>query len=173
MATAAKVSLWDNSTHGLDASTSVRFGKSLREYTQSGRRIAMAALYQASDDLVNLFDKVTVLHQGHQVFFGTIDEAKEYFSSLGFQILKRQSITEFLIGVTDPSLSMAKEGWEYRVPRTVDDFDKCWKESPNWRKLQEDIKDRTDEGLHDAGLQNFASRSQNRSVYALSWSKQL
>src|SRR5271155_3259279 len=127
MAMTPKVSLWDNSTHGLDASTSVRFGNSLRVYTKSGKNIAIAALYQASDDLVSLFDKITLLHEGRQIFFGTVSEAENYFTSLGFMRHDHQSIAEFLVAVTDPAIRVTKVGWEDRVPRSVDDFAKCWK----------------------------------------------
>jgi ABC-type multidrug transport system ATPase subunit len=181
MAMNAKVSLWDNSTQGLDASTSVRFGKSLYIYTHTGRNIAVAALYQASDDLVNLFDKITLLHQGRQIFFGTIDEAKDYFISLGFEWAKRQNIAEFLVAVTDPNVRVTKEGWDDRVPRSVEDFVKCWRESTNWHKLQEELKNQTDSISYDTGLRTFESRSQSanqghsrrQSMYVLSWTKQL
>lgn len=32
-----------------------------------------------------LFDRVAVLYEGRQIFFGKITEAKEYFESLGFE----------------------------------------------------------------------------------------
>jgi ABC-type multidrug transport system ATPase subunit len=140
MATNAKVSLWDNSTQGLDSTTSIRFGNSLHTYTKQGRNIAAAALYQASDDLVHLFDKVTILYEGRQVFFGNINDAGEYFISLGFKWAERQSLSEFLISVTDASVRIAMEGWEDRVPRSPDDFVKCWKESQYYGKLQEELE---------------------------------
>lgn len=32
-----------------------------------------------------LFDRVTVLYEGKQIFFGRIHEAKAYFENLGFE----------------------------------------------------------------------------------------
>jgi len=139
MSTNPKVSLWDNSTQGLDASTSIRFGKSLQTYAKTGRNIAVAALYQASDGLVNFFDKVTIISEGRQIFFGTIQEGQEYFTSLGFVWPERQSLSEFFIAVTDRNLRVTKEGWEERVPRSIEDFVKCWKQSIYYQKLQEGL----------------------------------
>lgn len=106
---------------------------------RSGRKIAAAALYQASDDLVNMFDKITLMHDGRQIFFGTVDEAQHYLDSLGFVWSDRQSLSEFFISVTDPEERVTKEGWENRVPRTVEDWDRCWKESVYYQKLQTEI----------------------------------
>ncbi|KAF4626727.1 hypothetical protein G7Y89_g11429 [Cudoniella acicularis] len=155
LSTHARVTIWDNSTQGLDSSNSVRFGEILHEYSKTGNNIAMAALYQASDDLVGLFDKVTILHEGQQIFFGTIEEAEDYFSSLGFERSKRQSLSEFFISVTETGLRSTKEGWQDRVPRSVDDFVQCWKASTYWASLEKAIVDQQDAALgHDSQMQN-------------------
>ncbi|KAH8684346.1 putative ABC multidrug transporter [Tricladium varicosporioides] len=140
LSTHAKVTLWDNSTQGLDSSNSVHFAEVLHEYTKSGNNIAIAALYQASDDLVNIFDKITILHEGKQIFFGTLIEAEEYFSSLGFEKPERQTLSEFLVSVTESGLYSTKDDWFDRVPRSVEDFMQCWRRSPYYAKFQEDIE---------------------------------
>jgi ATP-binding cassette subfamily G (WHITE) protein 2 (PDR) len=96
---------------------------------KSGQNIAVAALYQASDDLVNMFDKIILLHEGRQTFFGTVIEAQQYLDTLGFVWSDRQSLSEYLISSTDPVVRVTKDGWENRVPRTVEDWERCWKES--------------------------------------------
>ena len=106
---------------------------------RSGRQVAAAALYQASDDLVNIFDKVTLMHDGRQIFFGTVDEAQQYLDSLGFVWSDRQSLSEYFISATDPEERVTKDGWENRVPRTVEDWDYCWKQSVYYQKLQKEI----------------------------------
>jgi ABC-type multidrug transport system ATPase subunit len=175
LSTNPKVSLWDNSTQGLDSSTSIRFGKSLHVYAKSGRNIAVAALYQASDDLVNLFDKVTVLSEGHQIFFGTIQEARDYLTSLGFLWPERQSLSEFLISVTDQNLRVAKDGWEERVPRSIEDFVRCWKASAYYHRLQEALGkqvDRTIQGQKENSL-SLPKSPHGKSSYVLTWPAQL
>jgi ATP-binding cassette subfamily G (WHITE) protein 2 (SNQ2) len=175
MSTNAKISLWDNSTQGLDASTSIRFGKSLQAYTKSGKNIAVAALYQASDDLINLFDKVTLLTEGQQIFFGNIQEAKDYLASLGFVWPERQSLSEFFVAVTDSNLRVTKDGWDDRVPRSVQDFVGCWKKSVYYQKLQEDLNkhmNTTKQGHGDKRIEPHGI-PYVKSSYVLSWRAQL
>jgi ABC-type multidrug transport system ATPase subunit len=175
MSTNAKISLWDNSTQGLDASTSIKFGKSLQVYTRLGENIAVAALYQASDGLVNLFDKVTILSKGQQIFFGTIQEAQDYFTSFGFVWPERQSLSEFFIAVTDQNLRITKDGWEDRVPRSIDDFVKCWKQSTCYHKLQEDIARQMNTQFQRNGDKVSKHRvlPHAKSSYVLSWPAQM
>jgi ABC-type multidrug transport system ATPase subunit len=175
MSTNAKVSLWDNSTQGLDASTSIKFGKSLQVYTRSGKNIAVAALYQASDDLVNLFDKVTILSEGWQIFFGTIQESQDYFTSLGFVWPERQSLSEFFTAVTDRNLRVTKDGWKDKIPRSVEDFVDCWKKSTCYQKLQEDLAQQMNIPMQRNGDKRAKHHvlSHAKSSYVLSWPAQM
>ena len=45
-----------------------------------------------------LFDKVLVIDQGRQVFFGPAKEAHQYFIDLGFQDSPRQTTADYLTG---------------------------------------------------------------------------
>lgn len=45
-----------------------------------------------------LFDKVLVIDQGRQVFFGPAKEARQYFIDLGFQDSPRQTTADYLTG---------------------------------------------------------------------------
>lgn len=178
MSTNAKVSLWDNSTQGLDSTTAVRFGKALQRYARAGHNIAVAALYQASDDLVNLFDKVTLLHQGRQIFFGTISEAQDYLESLGFVWSDRQSLSEFLISVTDLDVRITKEGWEERVPRAIEDWERRWKGSVYYRKLQKDIESQANGDHTELATPSSISHASpkhrpRKNPYVLTWRAQL
>lgn len=75
----------ENSTRGLDSSTTLDFVKALRVVTDLGQKTTLATLYQAGEVLYNHFGTVILLEQGYQVFFDRIDEAKAYFTRLGFQ----------------------------------------------------------------------------------------
>ncbi|KAF5725187.1 ABC1 transport, partial [Fusarium mundagurra] len=63
---------------------------------------AAVAIYQAPQSAYDLFDRVTVLYEGHQIFFGRIDEAKQYFENLGFECPDRQTTPDFLTSMTSP-----------------------------------------------------------------------
>ncbi|KAM0275089.1 hypothetical protein ACHAQH_007568 [Verticillium albo-atrum] len=101
MITNACVLSWDNSTRGLDASTALDFVKSLRVQTNLYKTSTFVSLYQASENIYNLFDKVMVIDGGQQVFFGGIAEARSYFEGLGFNPRPRQTTPDYLTGCTD------------------------------------------------------------------------
>ncbi|RXW23030.1 hypothetical protein EST38_g2801 [Candolleomyces aberdarensis] len=101
MATRARVQCWDNSTRGLDASTALDFVRSLRIMTDVLGQTTFITLYQASESIYELFDKVLVLDKGHQVFYGPPSEARAYFEGLGYKSLPRQTTPDYLTGCTD------------------------------------------------------------------------
>ncbi|KAF8807904.1 hypothetical protein BYT27DRAFT_7189991 [Phlegmacium glaucopus] len=103
MATRARVQCWDNSTRGLDASTALDFVKSLRIMTDVLGQTTFVTLYQAGESIYQLFDKVLVLNQGRQVFYGPPSKARVYFEGLGYNPLPRQSTADYLTGCTDPN----------------------------------------------------------------------
>ena len=56
------------------------------------------SLYQASENIYKQFDKVMVLDEGCQVFFGPAEEARAYFESLDFLEKPRQTTPDYLTG---------------------------------------------------------------------------
>lgn len=101
MITSACVLSWDNSTRGLDASTALDFAKSLRILTNLYKTTTFVSLYQASENIYSLFDKVLVIDEGKQVYFGPTSTARHYFESLGFAPRPRQTSADYLTGCTD------------------------------------------------------------------------
>ncbi|KAF5265446.1 hypothetical protein FOXYS1_3737, partial [Fusarium oxysporum] len=92
---------WDNSTRGLDASTALDFAKSLRIQTNLYKTTTFVSLYQASENIYNLFDKVMVIDGGKEVYFGPAASARSYFEGLGFAPRPRQTSADYLTGCTD------------------------------------------------------------------------
>ncbi|KAJ6132498.1 hypothetical protein N7471_007713 [Penicillium samsonianum] len=129
MITSATVLAWDNSTRGLDASTALDFAKSLRILTNIYKTTTFVSLYQASENIYKQFDKVLVIDNGRQVFFGPTSEARAYFEGLGFREKPRQTTPDYLTGCTDPFEREFKDGRSADdVPSTpqalVEAFDK-------------------------------------------------
>lgn len=58
---------WDNSTRGLDSATALEFVKTLRLSTDITGSTACVAIYQASQSIYDIFDKVVLLYEGRQV----------------------------------------------------------------------------------------------------------
>ncbi|KAK5661891.1 hypothetical protein OQA88_10000 [Cercophora sp. LCS_1] len=92
---------WDNSTRGLDASTALDFAKSLRVQTDLYKTSTFVSLYQASENIYNLFDKVLVVDEGREVYFGPATEARAHFEGLGFLPRPRQTTADYVTGCTD------------------------------------------------------------------------
>lgn len=131
---------WDNSTRGLDSANALEFVKTLRLSTRTTRSMAIVTLYQASQDICNAFDSLALLYEGHQIFFGSTSIAKTYFSNLGFVCPERAATSDFLTSLTNPVERIIRDGYEFKVPRTPDEFAQVWKDSPERAELLERIK---------------------------------
>ncbi|KAF5346654.1 hypothetical protein D9758_013227 [Tetrapyrgos nigripes] len=130
---------WDNSTRGLDSATALEFVKTVGLSTKYTGTTAVVAIYQASQSIYDLFDKVTVLYEGRQIYFGRTEDAKEFFVEMGFQCPERQTTADFLTSLTNPYERQARPGFENLVPRTPDEFARRWQESQERQCLLKEI----------------------------------
>jgi ABC-type multidrug transport system permease subunit/ABC-type multidrug transport system ATPase subunit len=130
------VTCWDNPTKGLDSSTSLDFARALRVATDLTNNVSISALYQPGDSLAGTYDKVLLLHEGRQIYFGEVHAAKDFFESMGFICPSRQTVAEFLVSVTDPSARSVRDGFENQVPRTAQDFQNRWRASADYCNLK-------------------------------------
>ena len=94
LATNASVYSWDNSTRGLDASTALEWAKALRAMTDVLGLSTIVTLYQAGNAIYNLFDKVLVLDEGKQIYYGPAAEAKPFMENLGLMYSDGANIGE-------------------------------------------------------------------------------
>ncbi|KAF8900925.1 putative ABC transporter [Mucidula mucida] len=130
---------WDNSTRGLDSATALEFVKTIRMSTNYMSSAAVVAIYQASQDIYDIFDKAVVLYEGRQIYFGPVNEAKKFFVDMGFDCPPRQTTADFLTSLTSPAERQIRPGFEAKVPRTPDEFAKAWKESEDRKRLLQQI----------------------------------
>jgi ATP-binding cassette subfamily G (WHITE) protein 2 (PDR) len=137
----APLQCWDNSTRGLDSANAVEFCKNLRLSAEFTGNASVVAIYQAPQSAYDIFDKVCVLYQGHQIFFGKCGEAKQFFLDMGFECPDQQTVPDFLTSLTSPSERKARPGFENKVPNTPEEFARMWKQSPQYKALQQDIDD--------------------------------
>ncbi|KAL0952258.1 hypothetical protein HGRIS_006548 [Hohenbuehelia grisea] len=82
MAARALVASWDNSTRGLDSSTALAYIAALRLATTHLHRTSMVCLYQASDAMYDMFDKVCLLYEGHNEPPNTSEEGEPKASDI-------------------------------------------------------------------------------------------
>ncbi|KAG2073832.1 hypothetical protein BDR04DRAFT_1178890 [Suillus decipiens] len=116
------IGAWDNSTRGLDASTALEFVQALRLGTDNARLTTIVSIYQAGEQLYQLFDKVCVIAEGQMAYFGPATAARQYFIDMGYEPHNRQTTADFLVGVTDPAGRKIRSGFEGRVPRTAQEM---------------------------------------------------
>nr|A0A1V0QSE4.1 RecName: Full=ABC-type transporter eriD; AltName: Full=Erinacine biosynthesis cluster protein D [Hericium erinaceus]ARE72241.1 ABC-transporter [Hericium erinaceus] len=140
---------WDNSTRGLDSATALEFVKSLRLSSKYAGATAVVAIYQASQAIYDLFDKVVVLYEGQQIYFGRADRAKQFFIDMGFECPPRQTTADFLTSLTNPGECLPRPGFEGRVPRTADEFAAAWRNSRDRQELLQEIERFNDEFPED------------------------
>ncbi|KAJ9606104.1 hypothetical protein H2200_009065 [Cladophialophora chaetospira] len=137
----AQIGAWDNSTRGLDAATALDFVRALRVSANTVGTTHAVALYQASQSIYDVFDKVIVLYEGKQIYFGPTAAAKQYFESMGWLCPSRQTTGDFLTSVTNPSERRARPGYEQQVPRTASEFESYWHGSAEYRACVQEIQE--------------------------------
>lgn len=135
------IQIWDNSTRGLDSANAIEFCKTLRLGATYFDSTPLVAIYQSPQEAYDCFDKVLVLYEGRQIFFGSTTEAKDYFVNLGFECPHRQTIPDFLTSMTSPIERIYRAGWENKAPRTPDEFAASWKASSQRARLLEEIEE--------------------------------
>ncbi|KAF1971594.1 opaque-specific ABC transporter CDR3, partial [Bimuria novae-zelandiae CBS 107.79] len=174
----APLQCWDNSTRGLDSANAVEFCKTLRTQCDVFGSTSFVAIYQAPQAAYDLFDKVTVLYEGRQIYFGSATKAKGYFEEMGFLCPDAQTVPDFLTSMTSPAERIVRSGFENRVPRTSDDFARCWQQSEERELLIAEIEAYSQEHpLDGTGTTKFAltrklekSKAQrSRSPFTLSY----
>ena len=138
---ASPLQCWDNSTRGLDSATALEFVKTLRISTSVAGSTAAVAIYQASQAIYDIFDKVVVLYEGRQIYFGPTHTAKAFFVEMGFHCAERATTGDFLTSLTNPAERIVRPGYEDRVPKTPDEFAAAWQRSDERGRLLREIED--------------------------------
>ena len=172
---------WDNATRGLDASTALEFAQAIRTSTTLMKTTAFVTIYQAGENIYEKFDKVTVLYDGHQIYYGPANKAKKYFEDMGWECPPRQSTAEFLTALTDPIGRFPKKGWENKVPRTAEDFESRWLNSVQYKELLNEIdeynsqidEDQVRRDYYDSVKQEKMKGARKSSRFTISYLEQL
>ncbi|KAH8734526.1 ABC-2 type transporter-domain-containing protein [Ilyonectria robusta] len=153
---------WDNSTRGLDSANALEFCRTLRTQADVIGCTSAVAIYQASQDAYDVFDKVLVLYQGRQIFFGKTGEAKAYFERLGFVCPEQQTTADFLTSMTNHQERIIRPGWENKTPRSPDEFAQAWKKSAHRQRLLVEMDDYLER--HPFGGDNYQNFVKSRKM---------
>ncbi|KAI8587104.1 ABC-2 type transporter-domain-containing protein [Geranomyces variabilis] len=136
----ANMGFWDGSSKGLDSSSALDFVRALRTATDITQTGNVLSLYQASQDIYDLFDRVIVVSAGRVIYFGPASEAKPYFESIGFFCPTRKVTPDFLVGVTEINERDVRRGWELPLPNTAEEFEKAYLNSSVFTDMQSELQ---------------------------------
>lgn len=81
---------------------------------------SIVTLYQAGNGIYNLFDKVLVLDEGKEIYYGPMKEARPFMEGLGFVCADGANVGDFLTGVTVPTERQVRPDFQDRFPRNAD-----------------------------------------------------
>ncbi|SNX87363.1 related to ATP-binding multidrug cassette transport protein [Melanopsichium pennsylvanicum] len=139
LATRASVIAWDNSTRGLDASTALDYARSLRIMTDLAQRSTIATLYQVSESIFDLFDRVAVIDDGRCIYYGPRKLARSYFYELGYDTPDRQTTADFVTALTDINQVVFRPGMKAQAPKTAEDRERVWRQSELYHQLESEM----------------------------------
>lgn len=157
LAVDSAVVAWDNSTRGLDAASAVKYAQSLRILTDVTGKATVVTIYQASDEVFNLMDKVMLIDEGKMLYQGPGNEAKPYFERLGYLCDERQRISDFLTSVTSPTQRRFREGYEQSAPKGAAELEKAFKSSTYHTNVMQEVS--AFRGEQGPGLPNKEDRN--------------
>ncbi|PTN39600.1 ATP-binding cassette multidrug transporter PDR5 [Saccharomyces cerevisiae] len=179
----SKFQCWDNATRGLDSATALEFIRALKTQADISNTSATVAIYQCSQDAYDLFNKVCVLDDGYQIYYGPADKAKKYFEDMGYVCPSRQTTADFLTSVTSPSertlnKDMLKKG--IHIPQTPKEMNDYWVKSPNYKELMKEVDQRllnddeaSREAIKEAHIAKQSKRARPSSPYTVSYMMQV
>ncbi|KAF5897265.1 ATP-binding cassette sub-family G member 2-like, partial [Clarias magur] len=98
----------DEPTTGLDASTANSVLSLLKRMSNHGRTIILS-IHQPRYSIYRLFDTLTLLVSGRQVYHGPAQSALEYFSNIGFTCEPHNNPADFFLDVINGDYSVLSQ----------------------------------------------------------------
>ena len=154
----------------MDASNALDFARLLRSTADEEQKSIVATLYQAGNGIYDQFDKVLVLAEGRQIYYGPSSEAKQYFVDMGFQCPPGANVGDFLTSVAVHTERIVRPGYEGEVPNTAEDFEERFRSSQYYRRMfqEQQTNSAASLGFEIDALVNAWDSEKNRSFNFLS-----
>ncbi|KAL2857058.1 ABC-2 type transporter-domain-containing protein [Aspergillus pseudoustus] len=143
LASRGSIYCWDNSTRGLDAGSALDWARAMRAMTDVYGLSTIVTLYQAGNHIYNLFDKVLVLDEGKQIYYGPRHQARPFMEQLGFVCGDGANVADFLTGVTVPTERQIRPGYEADFPTDADAIRCQYYASQIYKDLEDEASYRT------------------------------
>lgn len=112
----------------------------------------IVTLYQAGNGIYEQFDKILVLDEGKQIFYGPCEDAVPFMTELGFYCDPAANKADFLTGVTVPTERAILPGYENKFPRTASEIRAAYEQSPIRKKMVAEL----DYSQSNEAIQNTA-----------------
>ena len=107
----------------------------MRAMTDALGLTTIATLYQAGNSIYEQFDKVLILDEGKQIFYGPCEDAVPFMTELGFLCDPAANKADFLTGVTVPTERVIAPGYENSFPRSASEIRTAYEQSAIRKKM--------------------------------------
>lgn len=144
-------------------------------------KTTIATLYQASNSIYNVFDKVLLLDEGYCIYFGPVDQARAYFEDIGFYCPPRKSTPDFLTGLCNPLEREVRPGYEDSVPQHASQFQDRYYESSMYKRMMAELEEyetkinaeKPAETFAEAVREEHQKRARKSGIYTASFYQQV
>jgi hypothetical protein len=113
----------------------LEYTKAIRAMTDVLGLSSIVTLYQAGNGIYNLFDKVLVLDEGKEIYYGPMKEARPFMENLGFICGDGANVADFLTGITVPTERAVRPECEGTFPRNAESLRDLYKRSPIYERM--------------------------------------
>ncbi|KAF1777696.1 P-loop containing nucleoside triphosphate hydrolase [Phytophthora cactorum] len=162
--------LCDEISTGLDSAATFDIIKALRTWCKTLGGSVIVALLQPTPEVVEQFDDILMVNEGHMVYHGPRTEILDYFQGLGFMCPPRVDPADFLIEVTSGRGHGYSNGKVERKDLAVssEDFNNLFCQSSIYKKTHEAIS----KGFNEHQFESPEDFKKAKSVANLARSKE-
>ncbi|GLE09429.1 hypothetical protein PINS_up021070 [Pythium insidiosum] len=162
--------LCDEISTGLDSAATFDIMTSLRTWCKTLGGTAVVALLQPTPEVVELFDDILMVNEGHLIYHGPRTEILSYFDERGFTCPPRTDPADFLIEVTSGRGRKYANGKVevQKLPITPEEFNTLFCQSSIYRKTHEHLS----RGFNEANFEKPEDFQKAKAVANLVRSKE-
>ncbi|KAE9099985.1 ABC transporter G family member 34 [Phytophthora fragariae] len=161
--------LCDEISTGLDSAATFDITKALRTWCNTLGGSVVVALLQPTPEVVEQFDNILMIHEGHMVYHGPRTEILDYYRERGFTCPPRVDPADFLIEVTSGRGQRYANGSVplKALPVTAEEFNALFCQSAIYKKTMDAIA----KGFNEHQFESAEDYKKAHSVVNLARSK--
>ncbi len=113
----------DEPTSGLDSFQALSVMDSMKNMATNGR-LVVAVIHQPRSSIFNMFDKLLLLTDGRNAFFGESSHSVKYFSGLGYSCPESFNPSDYFLDLLSPDNRSPESETESR--NRIEHITRCW-----------------------------------------------